>query len=84
MSTETIETTEEKSVMWEQILWLRAKSPIVKMAFDLLEEGMLEDKENLLMIIVLRQQQQIKALELTNQNLIADKYSRKQSMGDVK
>ena len=69
--------TEEKSVMWEEIKALAKRDPIVKMAFDLLDEGMLEDKENLLMLIVLRQQEQIKALEIAHQRLQSDFYARK-------
>lgn len=73
-----------KAERWEEIKDLKASDVIIHKAFAMYDSEDLEDQTDVLMHIVLEQLEKIKALELTNQNLIADKYSRKQPMGDVK
>ena len=65
---------ESKTAMWNEIQSLSRKDPIVSSAFELHAEGMIEDKEGILMRIVLMQQEQITAMQLTQKKLIENKY----------
>lgn len=69
-----------KQDKWNAILELAKKEPIINSYFRMYDEGQLEDQCDILMHIVLEQHEKIKALELTQSNLISDKYSKKQSM----
>ena len=65
---------ESKQGMWDQIQKLKLTSPIVGSVFELYEQGMIEDKEGILMKAVLMLQEQAKAYEITNQRLMSDYY----------
>lgn len=68
---------EGKAKMWDQIMLLSKRDQIVNMAFGLYDDNILEDQVSVLMFIVLRQHEQIKALELAHQRLQSDFYARK-------
>lgn len=56
---------EEKAELWGDIVNMAALCPIIHSGFELLEQGMLEDKEHFLIYVLICQQRQIKALEAT-------------------
>jgi predicted nucleotidyltransferase len=70
--------TESKQDMWGEIQALANRCGIVGAAFDLLEQGMLEDQLNLLMFIVIQQNKQIEQLDKTQENLLKARYHRRE------
>lgn len=68
--------TESKKGMWDQIEAMKASNPIIAAAFELHGEGMIEDKEGILMRAVVMMDEQIKRLETTQQNLLQARYKR--------
>lgn len=59
--------SEEKAELWRDIVNMAASCPIIGSGFELLEQGMLEDKEHLLIYVLVSQQKQISALEAARQ-----------------
>jgi hypothetical protein len=55
--------SEEKAELWGDIVNMAASCQIVQSGFELLGQGMLEDKEHLLIYILTCQQRHIAALE---------------------
>jgi hypothetical protein len=70
--------TESKQDMWRLIEAMKKTNPIVAAAFELLEQGMLEDQLNLLMRVVIDQDKQLTQMEKTQQNLLQARYRRRE------
>lgn len=64
----------DKNEMYSKIKAMRNSDWIAQMAFRMLDNEELEDKEHVLMAIVIEQAEVIKAMKITQERLVTDYY----------